>query len=298
MRTISVPIISSLLIALSCGVTMAGEYTNFIGMKFRDIPTGSYYMGCCEPTEGKFKYTKGDLRCPSGTDNDFDNYASTNSAEYPQHKVTISKPFQMGMHEVTYGQFWKYVGATQPQRLENPPKKEDLNIPVVKVGWPGAQLFISWLNNNKPKNDTGTYRLPTEAEWEYSARAGSTDKFSWGKGMKKGMANCTDASACGSKWSGRKAPVGSFPPNKFGLYDMSGNVWEWVEDCWHDSYNGAPTDGSAWVDGECEMRTIRGGSGNDDPYFLRNAMRSSAPAEKSSGRNSFWGFRVVRTLLD
>jgi formylglycine-generating enzyme required for sulfatase activity len=294
MKTISVSYIASLLICLSSGIAMAGEYTNFIGMKFRDIPVGSFYMGACKPTDGKFKYAKGDPRCPSGTDNDFDNYATTNSAEYPQHKVTISKPFQMGVHEVTYGQFWKYVGATQPQRLENPPKKEDLNFPVVKVGWPGAQQFISWLNENRPKSDAGTYRLPTEAEWEYSARAGSTDKFSWGKGMKKGMVNCNDPTACGSKWADRKAPAGSFPPNKFGLHDMSGNVWEWVEDCWHDSYNGAPADGSAWIDGECEMRTIRGGSGHDDPYFLRNAMRGNAPADKSSGRNSFRGFRVVR----
>jgi formylglycine-generating enzyme required for sulfatase activity len=287
-------VVMILFIACSWSPSLAGEYTNFIGMKFRDIPPGSFFMGGCQPTDGKFKYAKGDPRCPSGTDNDFDNYAATNSAEYPQHLVTISKPFQMGVHEVTFGQFWKYVGATQPERLENPPKKEDLNFPVIKVGWPGAQQFISWLNENKPKNDTGIYRLPTEAEWEYAARAGSTDKYSWGKSMKKGMANCNDPSACGSKWLDRKAPVGSFPPNKFGLHDMSGNVWEWVEDCWHDSYKGAPNDGSAWVDGDCEMRTVRGGSGTDDPYFLRNAMRSSAPGGKASGRSVSRGFRVVR----
>lgn len=122
----------------------------------------------------------------------------------------------MGIHEVTFEQFWKYVGATQSERLVNPPGKEYLNFPVIKVGWPGAQQFVSWLNENKPKSDNGTYRLPTEAEWEYAARAGSTDTFSWGKSMKKGMQTATTLLSAAQNGRIAKHLLGVSPPTHSG----------------------------------------------------------------------------------
>jgi formylglycine-generating enzyme required for sulfatase activity len=281
------------LVGLTACLANAGEFTNFIGMRFRDIPTGSFYMGACQPFNGRSTGGSDVVRCPSGSTDDFDEHATINSGEFPQHLVTISRNFQMGLHEVTYGQFWKYLLATQPHRIGQAPRPNLNNLPVTKVSWPGAQKFITWLNENKPASDTGSYRLPTEAEWEYAARAGSTHRYSWGATMRKGMANCNDPTACGEKYTERAAPVGSFPPNKFGLYDMAGNVWEWVEDCWHDNFAGAPQDGSAWTAAECEQRVAKGGGFNDDPYFLRHAVRSSFPSGPSNGRLNTLGFRVV-----
>jgi formylglycine-generating enzyme required for sulfatase activity len=124
------------------------------------------------------------------------------------------------------------------------------------------------------------YRLLTEAEWEYAARAGTTTAYFWGDEIGKGNANCN---GCGSEWDARKtSPVGSFKPNKFGLYDMAGNVWQWVQDCYHDDYKGAPTDGSAWTSGDCSRRVVRGGSSGNSPQDLRAAIR-------------FWSLPVFRT---
>jgi formylglycine-generating enzyme required for sulfatase activity len=276
------------------GLAQAGEFTNFIGMRFRDIPAGTFYMGACQPYDVQPRSGTPVARCPSGSSDDFDDHAALNSAEFPQHLVTIARPFQMGVHEVTFGQFWKYVLATQPHRADQAPRTEVINLPVTKVGWPGAQKFVAWLNENKPASDAGTYRLPSEAQWEYAARAGSTHRYAWGATMRKGMANCNDPTACGEKYSERLAPVGSFPPNWFGLHDMAGNVWEWVQDCWHANFDGAPTDGSAWESPGCEERVAKGGGFNDDPFFLRHAMRTRFPAGASNARFNTLGFRVVR----
>ena len=119
-------------------------------------------------------------------------------------------------------------------------------------------------------------------------------EYPWGDEIKlngKAMANCD---GCGSQWDGKQtAPVGSFAANQFGLYDMVGNVWEWTEDCWHDSYEGAPADGSAWTSGDCNLRVVRGGSWSDDPDFLRSAYRDR---DSSVIRSNDLGFRVARTL--
>jgi formylglycine-generating enzyme required for sulfatase activity len=135
------------------------------------------------------------------------------------------------------------------------------------------------------------YRLLTEAEWEYAARAGKPTAYSWGDEIGKDNANCN---GCGSEWDNRKtAPVGSFAPNAFGLYDMHGNVWEWVEDCYHDNYNGAPLDGTAWIAGDCKYRVVRGGSWMVPPQVLRTANRRRyTPGD----RDPDLGFRVGRTL--
>ena len=127
--------------------------------------------------------------------------------------------------------------------------------PVINVTWDDAKRYVAWLSRMTGK----PYRLLTEAEWEYAARAGTQTAYSWGDEIGKGNANCD---GCGSQWDNKQtAPVGSFAANAFGLYDMHGNVWEWVEDCFHDNYEGAPDDGSAWTaDGDCNSRVLRGGS--------------------------------------
>ena len=134
--------------------------------------------------------------------------------------------------------------------------------PVINVSWYDVQSFIDWLNTRTG----GNYRLPTEAEWEYAARAGTTTAYSWGNDIGSNRANC-DNDDCGDSYE-YAAPVGSFPANPWGLHDMHGNVWEWVQDCQHDNYEGAPTDGSAWTNGHCGLR---GGSWFGDAGFLRSA---------------------------
>ncbi len=138
------------------------------------------------------------------------------------------------------------------------------------------------------------YRLLSEAEYEYAARAGTQTAYPWGDEIKlngQAMANCN---GCGSQWDGKQtAPVGSFPANRFGLYDMVGNVWEWTEDCWNSSYEYAPADGSAWTSGDCNSRVVRGGSWGNAPDNLRSASRGG---DTSDLRGVYLGFRVARTL--
>ena len=143
--------------------------------------------------------------------------------------------------------------------------------------------------------DRRTYRLLSEAEYEYATRAGTTTEYPWGDDIGKNKANCK---GCGSKWdNSQTAPVGSFLPNMFGLYDTVGNLWVWTEDCWHDNYNGAPADGSAWEKGRgtnCGHRVVRGGSWGDTPDNLRAANRNWDTADDRE--DDYLGFRVVRTL--
>ena len=156
------------------------------------------------------------------------------------------------------------------------------------MSWDDAKEYIAWLTRITGKE----YRLLTEAEWEYAARAGATTAYSWGDEIGDGNANCD---GCASHWDNKQtAPVGSFKPNAFGLYDMHGNVYEWVEDPWHDNYSGAPVDGSAWLEGgEASRRVVRGGSWDDDPPYLRAAFRD----RNSSDRRYYnLGFRLARTL--
>jgi formylglycine-generating enzyme required for sulfatase activity len=138
------------------------------------------------------------------------------------------------------------------------------------------------------------YRLLTEAEWEYSARAGTTAAYFWGADIGVNNADCN---GCGSRWDNRRsAPVGSFKPNAFGLYDMSGNVWEWVEDCYHVDYSGgAPRDGSAWTSGDCSRRVRRGGAWGYIPRILRSAARGG---DSPVNRSAFVGFRLARSLVN
>ena len=159
---------------------------------------------------------------------------------------------------------------------------------MIYVSWEDAQTYVEWLSGKTGKS----YRLLSEAEWEYVTRAGSTTPYWWGEDIGKDRANC---SSCGSQWdSAQTAPVGSFPANDFGLHDTAGNVWEWVEDCWNESYEGAPSDGSAWTESECSLRVLRGGSWVNYPRYLRSAIRSYGL--EAGVRSSGIGFRVARTL--
>jgi formylglycine-generating enzyme required for sulfatase activity len=208
--------------------------------------------------------------------------------EGPQHRVAFTRPFAVGRFAVTFEEWDACVAAGGGGRYR--PKDEGWGRgrrPVININWDDAQQFIAWLYRTTGK----PYRLLSEAEWEYAARAGTQTTYFWGNEIGKGNANCN---GCGSQWDNRQsAPVGSFPANAFGLYDMHGNVWEWVEDCWHDGYKGAPSDGSAWVSGDSQHRVLRGGSWFNIPQGLRSAYRY-----KYSVANRFHliGFRVARTL--
>jgi formylglycine-generating enzyme required for sulfatase activity len=156
------------------------------------------------------------------------------------------------------------------------------------VSWDDAQAYVAWLSRMTGKE----YRLLTEAEWEYAARASSTTAYFWGDEIGKENANCV---GCGSQWDSQgTAPVGSFNPNAFGLYDMAGNVWQWVQDCYHENYDGAPMDGAPWIEGGyCKQRMVRGGSWVVDPVDLRSANRLWLTTVL---RGNGVGFRVARTL--
>ncbi|EPY00953.1 formylglycine-generating enzyme family protein [Magnetospirillum fulvum] len=180
--------------------------------------------------------------------------------EEPRHPVTIAKPFALAIYPVTQAD-WTAVMGTNPSHFRGQ------SFPVESISWAEAQTYIRRLNEKTGQS----YRLPTEAEWEYAARAGTDTRYSWGDDIGQGKANCD---GCGSSWGGRStAPVGSFPPNPFGLYDMSGNVWQWTEDCWSPTYRGAPSDGRARVDRAACPRVLRGGSWGNSPVHLRSAKR-------------------------
>ena len=212
------------------------------------------------------------------------------SAEEPVHEVTIGAPFAMGRYEVTFAEWDACAGDGGCPRGED--IAEDIGWgrgrrPVITVSWDDAQRYVQWLSRKTGKR----YRLPSESEWEYAARAGTQTAYSWGDEIGVNLANCD---GCGSQWdSSKTAPVGSFGANAWGLHDMHGNVWEWVEDCWYGSYAGAPADGSAWLTGICGGRVLRGGSSFFEPSSLRAAARFVFPA---GYRSTEFGFRVARTL--
>jgi formylglycine-generating enzyme required for sulfatase activity len=198
--------------------------------------------------------------------------------------VTIPHPFAIGKYEVTVEQWNACADANACPRIPTDPP-ENHNAPARDISWDDAQQYVAWLSKVTGK----AYRLPTEAEWEYAARGGTSSAFWWGDQMRKGNANCKD---CGEPWSDA-APtnVGSFAPNPFGLYDMNGSVWEWVADCWHTSYKNAPIDGRAWDEPGCIARVIRGGSWREGASYMVSSTRFKY---SSSVRQSQNGFRVVR----
>jgi len=196
--------------------------------------------------------------------------------ERPVREVAV-RPFRLGKHEVTVAQWDRY-------RAENPRAAAGaggpLDHPVTEVSWQDVQGYLQWLNGKTG----GNYRLPSEAEWEYAARAGSATKYPWGDVYSADRAN-------GSGISGT-APVGSFPANHWKLHDMIGNVWEWTADCWNESYAGAPTDGRAWTQGDCARRVVRGGGYNYLEWNLRVSNRNGYYA--TTDRVDNVGFRLAQ----
>ncbi|WP_201313979.1 formylglycine-generating enzyme family protein [Dyella sp. EPa41] len=270
------------------------------------VPTGSFRMGAPDNEEGR------------------------QDAETPQHDVTIAKGFALARSAITVGQFREFVRASgyQPDSsklggasvydegtgaMRDDPnagwqddyvgKSADSRLPVVNISWADAKAYADWLSQRTGK----TYRLPSESEFEYALRAGTATRYWWGDGAPghkvENLTGGSDRSPSGRRWSNAfagyrdgfwgPAPVMSFSPNPFGLYDMGGNVSEWVQDCWHDSYLRAPRDGSAWINPGCSTRVVRGGSWGSSPDQVRSSYRQGADASVRSGRV---GFRVLREL--
>ena len=214
---------------------------------------------------------------PGGTFRMGDMSGAGRDNEKPVHSVTVPA-FKLGRYEVTFAQWDACVADGGCGRYR--PDDEGWgrgNRPVMNISWDDIQLFIKWLNGKAG----GNYRLPTEAEWEYAVRAGSSTKYHFGNDeaqLCRYGNHATDAEDgygnefCSDGVGKRTAEVGRYQPNSFGLYDMHGNVWEWAEDCWNDSYAGAPSDGRAWTQGDCGPRVIRGGSWYSYPWYLRSAL--------------------------
>ena len=209
--------------------------------------------------------------------------------ESPRHNVTIPHPLAVGKFEITFDQWDACVrlgGCTTA-----PPDEQwgRGTRPVIKVDWNDARQYVAWLSKLTGKS----YRLLSEAEYEYAERAGSTSVFFWGDEVGTRHAVCEK---CGTAWDNKRtAPVGSVPANGFGLYDMLGNVWEMVQDCWQDNYDKTPADGTAASSGNCDRRVVRGGAWTSDPLiFLRSAARYSNDRNDHGSNNR--GFRVARTL--
>ena len=270
------------------------------------IPAGKFLMGSPAHEPGRF------------------------DSEGPQHVVSV-KAFALGKFDVTSEEFLAFLHASRYQPapcnpilglgwkvegrdLAYPPSQDEPpRWPAVCLSWKDAVAYITWLNAQVKAahpilasrafgSSGGPYRLPSEAEWEYAARAGTNTARWWGDDIGKANANCN---GCGSEWDDHVlAPVDAFAPNAFGLYGMLGNAWQWTADCWHDSYAGAPTDGSAWVGSpasgqanDCARHMLRGGAWNNVPIFIRSAARSGAAYDASDyDYSSLSGFRVARDL--
>jgi formylglycine-generating enzyme required for sulfatase activity len=200
--------------------------------------------------------------------------------EHPLHKVTIPQALAVGKYPVTFDEWDAAVAAGG---LSYKPSDQGWGRgrrPVINVSWSDAQDYIKWLSAATGQ----TYRLLSEAEWEYACRAGTATAYSAGDSITGAQAQLS---------STKTVEVGSFPANAYGLHDMHGNVWEWCEDCWNATYDGAPSDGSAWTAGDCAWRVLRGGSWNVNPSHLRSANRVRYIA---GNRDYYNGFRVARTL--
>lgn len=279
------PYLSATAICLAATLAQAGETTNKVGITMVDIPTGSFQMGSYKAANAPKEENKelSLIGQASPSDTCLDSEAS--DMEIPRHHVSI-KAFQMGKTEVTVGQFKQFIAATGNTDLMNGEFLEHNaygdDTPVVRVSWHDAQAFIDWLN----KTDGGGYRLPSEAEWEYACRAGGYHLY------------CGTNDIDGLSWRGgdvtsaHQPPAGGEQANAFGLYDMSGNAKEWVQDCWHDDYSGAPADGSVWISGECGARVQRGGAWRNCPKSLRAAARAYNTPDN---RDPDYGFRLART---
>ena len=214
----------------------------------------------------------------------------------PPHRVNILKPFAAGRYEITFQEWLACVADNGCKHHPHDHKWGEGNRPVINITFQQVKNYIKWLNLKTKLN----YRLPSEAEWEYLHRGGTSTTFWWGDKTGSNMANCRDcqsqqccSATISSCCSHKTQPVGTFPPNPFGLFDTAGNVFELTEDCWNPTHHGAPENGEARTTGDCSYRTIRGGSF----YYISKVARSFYRAKNPSNVKSYWlGFRVVRNL--
>jgi formylglycine-generating enzyme required for sulfatase activity len=266
----------SLTVAAQIGVVVFFNIPNKHGPvepEMVNIPAGSFQMGC---VSGK--------GCKDG--------------ELPARTVTFAKPFTIGKYEVTFEEYDRFAHATERDKPGDEVSGWGRGrLPVINVSWEDAQAYAAWLSDQTAKR----YRLPTEAEWEYAARAGTSTPFSTGECIDTDKANYNgyqewlDCPKTGV-FREKTVEVGSLLINPLGLHEVHGNVQEWVADCWHDSYTGAPTDGSAWektAGGECLRRVVRGGSWNYGPEDVRSANRFGYPPDFAL---SSLGFRLAQDL--
>ena len=253
-----------------------------VGQRFRDcpecpemvvVPAGSFLMGSPDVEEGSFE------------------------DEGPLHRVTFSMQFAVGIYEVTFDEWDACVadGSCGGYRPDDEGWGRGRQ-PVINLSWHDAQTYVAWLSGKTGKR----YRLLSESEWEYVARAGTRTPFHTGSTLSTDQANYNGyyVYGCGQEgvYRGKTVPVGSFAANAWGLHDVHGNVWEWVQDCWKSNYQGVPADGSAWLGwlgSNCSDRVLRGGSWFNRPGILRSATRDWSG---TGVRDINHGFRVTRTL--
>jgi formylglycine-generating enzyme required for sulfatase activity len=294
------------------------------GSTFRDcpncpalvaIPAGTFLMGTSQDdAERDIKHVppkERKSRVPGITMGAEDYMAQ----EMPKHDVRIERPFALGVYPIMRGEYATFVNETgyntngdcifhHDHRYQhvpglnwrNPGFAQTDRDPVVCVNKSDMEAYLVWLNSHtheRPSNHTtGPYRLPSEAEWEYAARAGTQTAYWWGDSIGSNSAVCD---ACGNRWDNKQtAPVDLFQANPYGLYDMLGNVWEFTADCWHNNYTHAPLDGRAWMTAGCSQHVMRGGSWSTDPWGLRSASRSRTTPDN---RADYIGFRVARSLF-
>jgi formylglycine-generating enzyme required for sulfatase activity len=268
------------------------------GRAFRDcpecpgmvvVPAGSFLMGALK-REGPGDYH-------------FSGPYGHGANSHPQHLVTIVRPFAVGRFEVTFAEWDACVAAGGCRHMPADAGWGRGRRPVINVSPDDITgQYLPWLSRRTGK----TYRLLTEAEWEYAARAGTTTPFWWGKSISTSQANYNghyngeyyfrdikDFYGPKGEYRARTVPVDSFAANPWGLHNVHGNVAEWLQDCWHSYYDGAPSDGSAWATGDCELRVVRGGAWRYGAKDLRTASRDWGTR---GGRLDYIGFRVARTL--
>lgn len=254
-----------------------------------------------------------------GSPNVEERWEAYDGREDPQHEVKIGQPFALGKYPVTVSEFSVFVADakydmgksariwdgkewkdTPGKGWHDPGFTQNGDHPVCCVSWEDAQMYIKWLNKMLGLGEgQETYRLPSEAEWEFACRAGTTTPFSVGATISTEQANFDGSRTYGGGRKGefrrKTTPVGSFPANALGLHDMHGNACEWCQDVWHVNYEGAPTDGSAWTSGgDSSQRVLRGGSWSYAPRGVRSANRSKY---NLSARKGKYGFRLARTVL-
>lgn len=256
------------------------------GCAFRDcpdcpemvvVPAGTFLMGSTKDEDWRANYV-GPQPEPSPM-------FSLLKFESPQRRVTIAKPFAMARYETKFSEYDACHAAGSCAHRPDDKGWGRGQRPVINVEGADVRSYLAWLSNLSGKG----YRLPSEAEWEYAARAGSTTRFSWGDEPGHARANCW---SCGSEWDNKRtSPVGSFAPNAFGLHDMHGNVWELTRDCWNDNHVGAHADGTARLSGDCSKPVLRGGGWGNNPGSIRSAVRIGQDM-----RSDLSGFRVVRPL--